>query len=145
PRMRPDQPARVLPGRGFGLDTIGTSHKPHDCFDTTSMTLTDQILVEALAFANALWLPLRDPSADYWPATWVSRWRYAERGLPWRGRGDKEHERALGRAVDSGWLVRRRAARKTVGAKLTRLGLQEGWRLLGMGPGVDVMILEEVL
>jgi hypothetical protein len=109
------------------------------------MTLAQTILLETLGLADALWFPIRDPFCDYWAATWVLRKRYAEQGLPYRGGGSKDHERALTESVSSGWLTRRRAQRKTIGARLTRAGLVEGWRLLGMGPGTDVVIHSEVL
>ena len=107
------------------------------------MTLVQEILVESLAFADALHEPIREPMASHWPATWVLRWRYPRCGLPWRGGGDKRHERALTEAVKGGWLVRRRASRKTIGVRLTTSGLAEAWRLIGVHPHTALIVTRE--
>jgi hypothetical protein len=108
------------------------------------MTLVKEILVESLAFTDALFSPTRRPMAEHWAAVWVLRWRFGRDGLPWRGGGDKEHERALTEAVRAGWIVRRRASRKTIGVRLTPTGMQEGWRLIGIRGDAAARALEEV-
>ena len=85
-----------------------------------------------------------NPMTEYWPATWVLRRNYPERGLPWRAGGSKEHERALTEVVKVGWLVRRRANRKTTGVRLTPSGLVEAWRLVGIDPDDAFVVTEEV-
>lgn len=108
------------------------------------MTSACQILVESLAFADALFEPIRDPMVEYWAAVWVLRWRYAERGLPYRGGGSKDSERALTELVKAGLVVRRRAVQKTIGIRLTPSGLAEAWRLIGVGPDDALVVTREV-
>ena len=109
------------------------------------MDLNGQILVESLALAEALWWPVRDPAASWWSAVWTLRWRYPERGMPWRGAGDKATERALTECIRAGWVVRRRAASKTIGALLTDSGLIEARKLIGCHPRADTVVRDEVL
>jgi hypothetical protein len=81
---------------------------------------------------------------DHWAAIWVLRWRFSSEGLPWRGGGDKAHERALTEAARAGWLVRRRASRKTIGVLLTPAGMSEGWRLVGIPGDAAARALQDV-
>ena len=108
------------------------------------MTLAQSILLDSLALADAVWWPIRTPGAPSWAAVWALRDRYRTQGVAYRGGGSKEHERALAEAVETGWLSRRRAARKTIGVRLTRDGLVEGWRLLGLGPFSDLVVAMEL-
>src|SRR4051794_7530420 len=108
------------------------------------MTLTHTILIESLAAAAALHEPLRDPEAKYWAATWVLRRHFGEVGLPYRGRGDREHERALARAVGAGLVIRSRGVRKTLGVRLTRAGLARAWELVGVGADDALVVAREV-
>jgi hypothetical protein len=109
-----------------------------------NMTLLQEIMVEYLAFADALWEPIREPMSVWWSATWVLRWEYGEKGLPWRAGGSKDLERGLSLCVKAGWLMRRRANRKTTAVVLTLAGMQEAWRLMGISPGHARLVLEEV-
>jgi hypothetical protein len=109
------------------------------------MTCAQGILIDALGMADALWLPMRDPFAESWAAVWTLRRRYGTQGLPYRGGGSKESERALTACVNGGLVVRRRAARKTTGLRLTRKGLESAWSLTGDHPAGDVIVLDRCL
>jgi hypothetical protein len=102
------------------------------------------MLIECLAFVHALFEPIRDPFAPSWAAIFRLRERYPLEGLPWRGGGEKEVERTLSGLVKGGLIVRHRAVRKTVGARLTEAGLAQAWKLLGIPADQASTVLREV-
>ncbi len=108
------------------------------------MYLRERILVESLAAVSALFEPMRDCKAPYWGPVWSLRQHYFRSGLPWRGGGEKAHERALGSCVRSGWVKRRKGGQKTVATKLSESGLAEAWKLIGVGSDVPLVVTREV-
>jgi hypothetical protein len=107
------------------------------------MTNEDGILIDSLAGKTALFEPMRDFSARYWPAVWSLRERYNTRGLPWHGSGDKAAERALAALVRRRLVLQRRAL-KTVAIRLSTEGVTEAFRLLGIGRADALAAAREV-
>lgn len=109
------------------------------------MTSIEQLLIETVALADAIHLPLRDPFAPSWASGWQLRWSVSSTGLPYRsGGGSKEAERALTEAVAADWLLRRFARRRTVGVAITRAGLEHARGLLGLPADVDCTLAAAV-
>jgi hypothetical protein len=108
------------------------------------MIKREEILIGLLAQACALFEPLRRQPNAVWAATFVLRWRFQTRGLPWRGGGEMMTERALCTLVEDDLVMRRRAARQTVGARLTPKGLAVAWTLVGTSAHADLVVTREV-
>ena len=106
----------------------------------TTLSDVDVLLIACLAQVDALFWPLRDPRHPAWPAIWATRWAYPHRGLPWRGGGSKEAERALASAARQGLIARQRGRAKTVGVALTRPGLERAWQRIGLRRDSDTVV-----
>ena len=97
------------------------------------MTTADVLLARLLGECHALFVPLRNPFADHWPAVWEARRLYPRNGLPWRAGGSKEQARALTSLVGAGLVRRVRGKEKTVGVIVTKEGILRGGDLVGFG------------
>ena len=109
------------------------------------MTAADVLLAKLLGECHALWLPLRAPMAPYWAAVWEIRRLYRQRGLPWRGQGDKEQARALTALVGAGLVRRVRGKEKTTGVILTTAGILRGGDLAGFVRNEAELFVSELL
>jgi hypothetical protein len=109
--------------------------------------LPEQILIKQLALVDALFEPLRDPSAKYWAPVHVLRRRYHEGGLPWRAGGSKDHQLALDEMVKCGLIARRKGTggAKTVAVRLTDSGFVASWAFLGVEANTPLVVLGEVI